>query len=77
MCMTPQQLNILGLSLNIAGSLIVALCLNKYFTWVTLSIGVNDMNQDPASDTKVTGHSHHVDRAHKTGSAWTLSLIHI
>lgn len=73
MHMNPQHLNVIGLCLNIAGSLVVALCLNKFFSWITLSIGISDMNHDPTSGMPIyTGHSQHTARAYKTGAgrAW-------
>lgn len=73
MHITPQLLNVIGLCLNIAGSLVVALCLNKFFSWITLSIGVSDMNQNATSGMPIyTGHSQHTARAYKIGAvrAW-------
>jgi hypothetical protein len=67
--MTPQQLNIVGLSLNIIGSVIVAISLNSFFKWVNLALGANDMAN--SGGPIVTGTSRHVDQAHKAGSGWT------
>ncbi|HOX40550.1 MAG TPA: hypothetical protein P5567_09630 [Kiritimatiellia bacterium] len=69
MCIAPQQFNIVGLSLNIIGSVIIAISLGSFFKWVNLALGANDMAN--SGGPVVTGASRHVDRAHRLGSGWT------